>query len=80
MREGAGAPRGALVRGALVQGASRPGRAPDAAPAAARTGPDLLHDLPGYTMREIARYLGIHYATVSRRIRRHEAQVLKRKT
>lgn len=27
----------------------------------------------GYTMREIAAHLGVHYATVSRRLRRHEA-------
>ncbi|MHA1813382.1 MAG: helix-turn-helix domain-containing protein, partial [Candidatus Thorarchaeota archaeon] len=29
------------------------------------------HDY-GYTMREIAEYLGIHYATVSRHLRRME--------
>jgi putative transposase len=34
----------------------------------------------GYTMREIAEQLGVHYATVSRRIRRHEAAMLECKT
>jgi REP element-mobilizing transposase RayT len=29
----------------------------------------------GYTMREIATHLGVHYATVSRRLRRHSAQM-----
>ncbi len=33
----------------------------------------------GYTMREIAEFLGVHYATVSRRIRRCEKAVLDRK-
>lgn len=33
----------------------------------------------GYTMREIAEHLGIHYATVSRRLRRHE-EMSERKT
>ena len=28
----------------------------------------------GYTMKEIADYLGVHYATVSRRLRRHEQE------
>jgi len=34
----------------------------------------------GYTMREIADHLGLHYATISRRIRRHEAEVSECKT
>jgi REP element-mobilizing transposase RayT len=34
----------------------------------------------GYTMREIADFLGVHYATVSRRIRRHEKEMLDCKT
>ncbi|MBC7220921.1 transposase [Candidatus Bipolaricaulota bacterium] len=33
-----------------------------------------------YTMREIAEFLGVHYATVSRRIRRYERQLLDCKT
>jgi putative transposase len=33
-----------------------------------------------YTMREIAAALGIHYATVSRRLRRHETRMLECKT
>ena len=34
----------------------------------------------GYTMREIADHLDLHYATVSRRIRRHAAEVSECKT
>ena len=34
----------------------------------------------GYRMREIAERLGVHYATVSRRIRRHEAAMSECKT
>jgi DNA-directed RNA polymerase specialized sigma24 family protein len=34
----------------------------------------------GYSMREIADYLGVHYATVSRRLRRHAAQMSECKT
>lgn len=34
----------------------------------------------GYTMREIAAHLGVHYATVSRRIRRHERAMSDCKT
>lgn len=26
----------------------------------------------GYTMKEIADHLGVHYATISRRLRKHE--------
>jgi hypothetical protein len=33
-----------------------------------------------YTMREIAAELGVHYATVSRRLRRHESQMSDCKT
>ncbi len=38
------------------------------------------HTEHGYTMREIADHLGLHYATISRRIRRHEAEVSECKT
>ncbi len=38
------------------------------------------HTEYGYTMREIADHLGLHYATISRRIRRHEAEVSECKT
>jgi len=31
-------------------------------------------------MREIADHLGLHFATISRRIRRHEAEVSECKT
>lgn len=34
----------------------------------------------GYTMSEIADHLGVHYATISRRIRRHEALMSECKT
>ena len=34
----------------------------------------------GYAMREIAEFLGVHYATVSRRIRRYEQDLLDCKT
>lgn len=34
----------------------------------------------GYTMKAIADYLGVHYATVSRRLRKHELLLLDRKT
>jgi putative transposase len=34
----------------------------------------------GYTLRQIGEYLGCHYSTASRRLRREEAQVLHRKT
>jgi REP element-mobilizing transposase RayT len=34
----------------------------------------------GYTMREIAEHIGVHYATVSRRLRRYEARVSECKT
>jgi REP element-mobilizing transposase RayT len=34
----------------------------------------------GYTMRDIAEHLGVHYATVSRRLRRYEAEMLECKT
>lgn len=34
----------------------------------------------GYTMREFAELLGVHYATVSRRIRRHEVNMSECKT
>jgi transposase len=31
-------------------------------------------------MRDIAEHLGVHYATVSRRLRRYEAEMLECKT
>jgi putative transposase len=34
----------------------------------------------GYTMREIAEHLGVHYATISRRLRRHRAEMSECKT
>ena len=60
----------------------QPYRRPLAALLAGRSDADVAraYSAEGYTMREIADYLGVHYATISRRLRRHEGAMSDCKT